>query len=316
MSLTPEQIARETVILRLSTHSLGLRKKLATADVAPDADEALVHVGKDVLDKGAEPIKAIRKADSQAAAWIKMRRIENPILAAGSHLIPLRLIPDVREFLAWYSRKREDLVWEFCAQYEDLKADARDRLAPQGLYDPDDYPDVDAVREAFSVEWSFDASINLPEAMREHRDQVYRAVYAEQRDRAESQWREATEEIRQALREGFRVLVSHMASQLAPDPQTGKPRKLYDSMLEKVTTFLDGFEARDLTRDGELGALVAQARQIAIGVTTDGLRQDGTMREHVGAAMGRISEAIDGMISTVPGRRIRLDDEPSAADAA
>lgn len=313
--LTPEQIARETVTLRLKLHKLGLRKKIATDQVAPDVDQDLVHVGKDILDKSATEIKALNAHDSQAKTWIKARSIENPILAGGTYLIPFRLVPDIRAFVDNYIAERSNLVDQFCWRYDELKADARDRLEPQGIYDPDDYPDVDEVRAAFWVEWGFDASINLPEAMREHQSQVYREIYEQEKARAEGQWRNATEEIRTALREAFAKLVNHMAEQLTPDPKTGKPRKIYDSMLEHIGAFLDTFEARDLTRDGDLALITARAREILIGVTTSGLREDSTMREHVGAAFEQIQTSLDGMITTAPTRRIKIERQDPAPES-
>jgi len=155
-------------------------------------------------------------------------------------------------------------------------------------------------------------TINLPAALATREAAIYKQIYDRCKLQAESKWADATEQVMLAVREAMAKIVTRITTQLTPGPD-GKRRKLHDSMLQEVNVFLDTFQARNLTGDQDLDSLVQQARSILTGVTTDGLKTDDTMREHVGKAFEDLGATLDGMIVTAPARRIRLDDEPPAA---
>lgn len=293
-------LRQATVILKIKVGKFGTRKQLRAGDIIDDVtiDPDLVHVTKEILDASA--LKAVRDHDSQFRTWLQARRIECDLLASGMYLIPLALVSQVDDQLTWYEAERQRLVAAFSGEYEALVEGARTRLGP--LYDEVDYPPVADVIEQFYTRSTY-LEFNVAEGLAS----VSRERYEVERLKVERQWDVAYDEVRDALRISFAKLVEHMAKQLGPDPTTGRPRKIYDSMMEKMTTFLDTFAARNLTSDTDLAALVEQAREITSGVTAQTLRQVSATREAIQTSMSQIQEHLQEMIQTMPARRIRLE---------
>lgn len=298
----PLDIRQETICLDLTVRKPGLRRKVRSEAVVEDAtvDPGAVHVSKEILD--ATELKAVGALDSQFKAWITARKLDQSILRPGMHLLPLALVTDIEDRIAAYQVERADLVEQFIARYPAMQAAAEQRLG--NLYDPGDYPPGESLRAGFSVShhWS---DVNVPGALA----RADKAAYEEHLRLAQIEWTAATDEIRDALRASFAGLVQHMTDRLAFDPESGRPRVFRDSMVDQVEEFLATFEARNLTRDGELLALVSQAREIMHGVTPDNLRQVDDTRNAVRAAFEAIQTQMDGMIVTAPARRIRMEPE-------
>ncbi len=61
--------------------------------------------------------------------------------------------------------------------------------------------------------------------------------------------------------------------------QDGKPKKLQNSMMEKMGEFPDSFSDRNFVDDDKLAELVDQARDVVNGLSTDELRQDANLRK-------------------------------------
>jgi len=299
-------IRQETICLDLTIRKPGLRRKVRTEQVVEDQtiDPGAVHVAKEILDVA--ELKAVGALDSQLKTWISARKLDNSILRGGLYLMPLALVTAVEDYLAAYQVQRADLVDQFVSRYPAMQVDAAERLG--NLYDGNDYPPAESLGGAFSISYHW-SDVNVPGALA----RADKAAYEEHLRRAQIEWTSATDEIRDALRAAFAGLVEHMTDRLAFDAESGRPRIFKDTMIDKVETFIATFEARNLTHDDDLQALVSQARQIMVGVTPDALRQVDDTRNAVRAAFEGIQASMDGMIVTAPARRIRLDDEPPAA---
>jgi hypothetical protein len=105
-------------------------------------------------------------------------------------------------------------------------------------------------------------------------------------------------------------LVQHMANRLKEGPD-GKPLRFKETTVSNLIEFLANFEFRNVTDDGELQALVAQARQLLQGVSADDLRTTGGLRTQVQQGMAGIAAQLDTMLTRTGGRKFRFDEEDS-----
>ena len=99
---------------------------------------------------------------------------------------------------------------------------------------------------------------------------------------------EASSEIQTVLRESMAKLVQHMADRLKEGPD-GKPLRFKETTVSNLIEYLANFEFRNVTDDGELQALVAQARELLNGVDSDDLRTTGDLRSRVQQGMADIA---------------------------
>jgi len=82
--------------------------------------------------------------------------------------------------------------------------------------------------------------------------------------------------------------------------------------LQRVQEFLRTFDARNLTNDAELRAVVEQARYIFGQRTDEELRNSPAARTAIKIGFEDVRESLTKMLETKPTRRIRLADEPVA----
>jgi len=77
--------------------------------------------------------------------------------------------------------------------------------------------------------------------------------------------------------------------------------------------FLEMFEKRNLTNDGELAKLVIAAKKMLTGVDAKGLRDDEKLRARVATGFAELKGKLSGMVETKPARKISLADEEEVA---
>src|SRR5208282_3463602 len=111
----------------------------------------MIHVCKDLLES--DRLDDIKTHDGKTAKWIKSRTSGASFLRAGVNLLGQELIAEVDQELKERVIERDALVDLFMDQYPLARADAQRRLG--SLFNGADYPSVEAVRNAFWVDWNF-----------------------------------------------------------------------------------------------------------------------------------------------------------------
>src|SRR2546428_8326068 len=140
-----------------------------------------------------------------------------------------------------------------------------------GLYNPADYPAVEDLGGEFGFSWQY-VSFGVPDQLKA----ISRDVWEQEREKAAQRMAEASAEIQTVLRESMAKLVQHMADRLKEGPD-GKPLRFKETTVSNLVEFLTNFEFRNVTDDGELQALVAQARELLNSVDADDLRTTGDL---------------------------------------
>ena len=118
-----------------------------------------------------------------------------------------------------------------------------------------------------------------------------------------------------AFAEEFARTVAHLCERVAAPADGGEPRVFRDSAVENLAGFFGWFRSLSVRSSPELDALVAEAQGAVRGVGPGDLRASGALRASVAADLGRVREALDGMLTDRPRRRILRTSLASAGGA-
>src|SRR6266581_5184371 len=289
-------LAKKTVCIKMRLSTMGNTRKVSTSQIEADADKDLLRVSKHLLDSA--ELKAIRRFDGEIRRFLYNICLPFEI---GIHLLPIAALETVEDRLQKFAEDRQALVTAFLSVYPGLCQDAGKRL--RGLYNPADYPPVDEVAREFGLSWQY-VSFGVPDQLKG----ISQEVWEQERDKAAQRMAEASSEIQVVLRETMAKLVQHMADRLKEGPD-GKPLRFKETTVSNLIEYLANFEFRNVTDDGELQALVAQARGLLHGVNADDLRTTGDLRSRVQQGMADIAAQLDTMLTRTGGRKFRFNEE-------
>lgn len=302
--LAADMMAAQSVLVTLETGMFGNRRKGNIDEIQTGADKAALSLWKKLIMSDA--LKAIERFDTATESYLRDPKLGVGLpsfFREGIYWINVAIMVDVDEYLEARKVERDALVDTFIAEYPRLVHKARRRLGPQ--FRDRDYPDVDDVRAAFTFDWQF-IEATTPKKLQT----IHAGVYARQAARLAGRMESAAEQARQLLRATAFEMARHMADRL--EPGTDGRRKVFrDTMIEKMQTFLNNFDLRNVTNDRELGAVVRQMRGLLGGVTSDALRDDAALRQDVGRQVDRFASMLDSMVEK-KGRRIVVDDPANA----
>jgi hypothetical protein len=289
------ELAKQTVFIKLHLGLLGNSRKVSSSQVAVDADKAFIRVSKTLLDS--PELQAIRTLDGDIRHFLYDMCLPFDV---GIHLLPLGLVETVDERLHEFKYKRGELVESFLSAYPRLCQEAAGRL--RTLYNPADYPPVDEVRSRFTFSWQY-FSYGVPEQLRE----ISAQFFQEEREKAVVAMSEACSEIQQVMRASLLELVNHLRERLS-DQADGKPQRLRESTLQKLRDFLATFDLRNVVDDQELKEQVEKARALLDGVSTDSLRNMPLVRSWVREGMANIAAQMDVLVNDRISRKFRFDE--------
>jgi hypothetical protein len=287
------------ICLSVRLRRFGNSRKLSSETVEVDADKRLIGVRKQLLE--GDELRAITRMDSSILSYVYSRSLPS-VFRDGVYLVPTDLIEEVDGKLSEMAREREALVEAFCGVYPTLIEDAASRL--RSVFDPRDYPSVESIRDTFGFEWMY-LDLSVPSGLKG----ISRGLWLRESAKQKQLWEDAMTEVRQVLRAQMAALVDHMVDRLSGKSEGGKPRIFRDSLVRNMEDFLSVFDARNITDDADLQALVEKARQVMQGVDPALLREAPTVRAVVARGFERIQSAMDGMMVERPSRAIRFEDE-------
>lgn len=290
---------KQAVALVIETRRMGVRR-IVTGHTPEGADPEMVRVSKAIL-SGPE-YQAIARCDHRIR--VQIGKLGLPISAyfKGAAVIPVALLDEVEDRLDAWQEERRAAVEAFLAAYPALVARAQERLGP--LFDPADYPPVEALPGLFGVSVQY-LTFDMPGVLSHCSERARRRALQE----GQAKLAEAVEEMRGHLRTVFAELVGHLKDRLAPDPATGQAKVLRAAAVDRLLEFLDTFGARNaVAGDAELASLVEQTRSLVSGVDAPALRSDDALRQTIEAGLADIGTQLDRLIETKPARRYNLDE--------
>lgn len=290
---------KKAVCLSLRLGLPGIKKKVSSEEVTADTDKSMLDVFKHILDS--PELGGVRKVDVQIRQAIMKKSYSTKYLHQGIFLVPLGLVEQLDAELEALKVKREEAIEAFLEAYPEAIEESKVRL--KGLFSENDYPTVDDIKDKFRFQVryvNFDVSGTLEE--------VSSALFNKQKEKAEKDWENAAEEIRQALRLGMSEMVDKLCDRLSPDSE-GKPKRFKAGTIDAFNEFLTTFEHRDLTNDGELKTLVSSARAALKGASAIELRKNKDVRTSVLDSFKEIKSKLDRLDTAPVGRKVVFDDE-------
>ena len=290
-----QDLLRRTVCVKIRLHRLGNTRKVSSSQVEVDTDKTLIHVSKHLVDS--EELRKVTSFDGEIRRYVYNTCLPFEI---GIHLCPFALLEPMEGRLRSFAGERDGLVENFLQAYPVLCHEAANRL--RSLYNPQDYPPFEYVRQQFSFTWQY-VSFGVPDQLRE----ISTRIWEGEREKAAKMMAEAANEIQQVLRAAMSELVGHMRDRLK-EGSDGKPLKFKESTVSKLVEFLDTFEFRNVTNDAELMVLVGKARGLLKGIEAEDLRTTTRLRARVQQGMAEIAAELDTMVIKKGGRKFRMEE--------
>jgi len=246
-----------------------------------------------------DKLEAVNKTLDEAQAWCISRAMISTI-RKGVYLVKRSMIEEFENKLEQVNKMvQKEMLPAFFEEYDICKEAAKKKLGP--LFNADDYPTVDELRQSYRLEWNwFGLSVpnTLPEEIRERECKKLKETYEK-----------AMIEVRIALREGLKKLIAHAVERL--EVKSGTEVKIFrdKSMLKNFNEFFDTFNARDMTNDVELAKVMQEARKIVDKFDADAVRENVEVRNEIANKFDEVNKKLDGMLTDKPSRRFQFDDE-------
>ncbi len=289
----------KSLCLAVSFSRWGTSRKVdITPDAETQADKTMLGVTKRLLE--APEVKAISAIDGDLKRWLSTRCVPFPLQRAV-YLVPVPLLSAVQAQIEDVVRRRAAAVDALAEAMPRLRSEAKLRLID--LYDESQYPTGDDLRAKYDLRHAY-VSFDVPGMLKD----LDQSLFGREKEKAQERWKEASEEIRYAMREAFAELVGRLSERLT-DGLDGKRKVFRDSAIGNLQEFIDSFAGRNLTDDAELAQAVDDARRIVAGTDPKQLRKSDTVRARVGAEMAKVTAALDTMITARPSRRISMEEE-------
>jgi hypothetical protein len=303
-ALTPELLAERTAVLHLSNSRPMFKrplkkgsKKVVLADNGAVDPETLT-ISKDLLDR-----EVLAKIDSaQRRIRQRLLGLSSPcaMMADAMYVINLQYVEAADAAVEAYIVERAGLVEELRDGYDAAKAKAKRRLGV--LYNEADYPEPEALAEAFAVRSQW-LTLNVPNALK----RVNEAIYDREQARVRRDVAAAGERIVGALAQEVSGLVEHLMTVLEED-KDGKPKVFRNTSVTKLQKALAMLSVRDVTGNPDLAAAAAMANDLLSDVKPGSLRTEAMAREMVRDGLATVKARLSEMVTTAPARRLRDDD--------
>jgi hypothetical protein len=239
-------------------------------------------------------LEAIRKADENIRIWLDSKCVP---YSEGTRLIPNGNLDEVYEKLTHYQQvERPALVDAFLTVYPEQAKQAESDLADQ--HNPYDFPSVEAVKAKFYFDFKI-LNFGVPSKLKK----VSPAIWKAEQEKAAASFAEVTDLIKTSLRVTLHEMVSNLADKLTPSAD-GKQKRLWDSTVQQLQEFLNGFDVRNVTDDVELKAQVDKLKLIMVGITADQIKESENLKDTLAKEFAAATQVL-GTMTEVKGRKFR-----------
>lgn len=230
----------------------------------------------------------LRKDIEKYAAHCRVThlRYTMPWADKGERLLTNALFMEYKAHINTMEVEFDRLCTQFFAAYPQLVADAPVRLGK--LYNPDDYPSLDAVKAKFGFRFSVcplpdsgDFRLDVPTAALEELKQQYEETYKQRlADAMRDPW------------ERLHKMLSDMSEKLA-DSDDEKKKRFHDSFLGNPRELCRLLTAMNITKDPALEEARQMLEQSLMGVDIDELRESSVRRATVKSKVDNILSKFD-----------------------
>jgi hypothetical protein len=301
-----------SVTFRMPTN----RRKVSTDYVKSDADQAMLHLAKNLLDS--EELRGVQRVISETGQWLRQKCLPSPF-KKGIYLISLNRVEEVNTKLTQVETVDfPEAVNNFFNVYPVRVAEARERLGTGdlGLFDPSEYPEEENLRPAFSMAFQY-ISMDVPGKL----SNISKHFYEQQKEKIAARMETAAVKIEWTLYESMKEVLDHMVARLTPQIGKGGKAKAIPKnspIVDRMKEFLKDFSENYALVKGASGengvaekieTILGKANKILDGVDVERLRGDEALRDEVQKGFSQFKETLDSILVNKPVRAISFEDE-------
>jgi len=278
--LTDKNIYNQGIICNLKLGAWAARAKVDPKLLAEDAPEDIVKVAQDLL------LKADKKMlkDATYAGHKAYRYLETcsmPFPLPGCFFIRKTRVVEVHEQLLHFEEKQKELLEILLKRYEDAKKNFEKEH--KKYYRPEKYPDVDAIRNAFYIKWSFRQF--TPDAeLKTVSPELYQMEMKKFKEEVQEMKTITVTTIGQILIDR----VDRLSTQCAED-------KINARTINNIVKFVDNFETEwdGFIAHKELKAIFKDVKKHVVKNGSDVLKDNEAVRKEVGKKMEKLVKTLE-----------------------
>ena len=236
---------------------------------------------------GSDKLERIGKIAGAARTW----HYENtlPWTDKGARLLPMKSFFDYKKTLNNFEIQFTQAVNEFCIEYPQLVSKSAFTLGD--LFDRDEYPDVEKVRNKFGFKYSFSP---VPEAG-DFRVDVEEEALTELKEQYESMYKKKLDDAMQDTWQRLHDVLTHMSEKLSfvDDPVDEHGNKVKRSPFH-ATTITNAVELcglltkLNITNDPKLEQARQKLERALVGIDADTVKESQEIRHSVKAKVDAI----------------------------
>lgn len=236
---------------------------------------------------GSDKLERIQKIAGAARTW----HYENtlPWTDKGARLLPMKSFFDYKKTLNNFEVQFTQAVNEFCIEYPQLVSKSAFTLG--GLFDRDEYPDVEKVRNKFGFKYSFSP---VPEAG-DFRVDVEEEALTELKEQYESMYKKKLDDAMQDTWQRLHDVLTHMSEKLsfvddAVDEHGNKVKRspFHASTITNAVELCGLLTKLNITNDPKLEQARQTLERALVGIDADTVKESQEIRHSVKAKVDAI----------------------------
>jgi hypothetical protein len=276
-----KSVLQDAVLVAVELHQWGNTKKIPAEVMKKITGKKLskwVKTNKGLLDK--EALTDVNSKINRVRSIFKAYSLPFPITAIC--LIPIALLEKACEEADAAIDDVHEARKELSANYKEYKKLAKEELEPDGLFDPNDYPD--------NIENRFDATyriikLEVPGEL----EKVNPALYKQEMQKFKDTMISTRDECMLFLRQGFLKEVKSVIASLTGETEDGEQKRIRSETVEKMDKFFEYFKTRDIFKDQEFFKLIKDTRATMAGITSKDLRDSEALKNHITEEMQKVA---------------------------
>jgi len=283
-------LSDKALLVQLNISQWTARKydKRVTQEVA-DSHGAQMGVGR--YNKSLLPMNDYLDDVHKKATFIRTKYYENtlPWTDKGARLLPMKSFFDYKQTLNNFEIQFTQAVNDFCIEYPQLVSKSAFTLG--GLFDRDEYPDVEKVRVKFGFKYSFSP---VPEAG-DFRVDVEEEALNELKEQYESMYKKKLDEAMQDTWQRLHDVLTHMSQKLdfsddAVDENGNKIKRspFHTSTITNAVELCGLLTKLNITNDPKLEAARQKLERALVNIDADTVKESQEIRHSVKAKVDAI----------------------------
>ena len=237
-----------------------------------------------------EPSEMKKLTQAMSAARIKHYTLTQPWLDDGARILPTALYDNYRTEIGKLRREYFYEVDQFVKRYPKLVADAPKRL--NGMFDPNDFPGVDAIREKFLFEQKL---FPCPDVS-DFRISIAKEQLEDIKSDLDTKMKEA---LHNAMNEPVRRIIdvtSRMADRMKAYTPGEREGNFQSSVVTNIRELVEILPAFNLTGDKAITELTKRLATICVD-DADALKSSPKLRKSVGAEAEAILKQAEALMA-------------------